>query len=153
MAQSDQEPLAWTGWSKQPPPWKRPWCWESLKTEEKKETEGETVGWHHQLSGHELGKTPGDGEGQGSPCCRPWDQIGRHDLATAQQPRSRDTTWAAVSGAFAFPAGLYQMCWLKRDYFYDIFHSLKKLTPDVSVFIVTMKSRIKQIKRARRVHL
>ena len=54
--------------------------------------EGETVGWHHQLIGHELGKTPGDGEGQGSPCCRPWDQIGRHDLATAQQPRSRDTT-------------------------------------------------------------
>ena len=23
------------------------------------------VGWHHQLDGHELEQTPGDGEGQG----------------------------------------------------------------------------------------
>ena len=23
-------------------------------------------GWHHQLNGHEIGQTPGDGEGQGS---------------------------------------------------------------------------------------
>ena len=31
------------------------------------------VGWHHQLSGHEFEKAPGDGEGQGSPaCCSPW---------------------------------------------------------------------------------
>ena len=27
------------------------------------------VGWHHQFSGHELGQTPGDGEGQGSLAC------------------------------------------------------------------------------------
>ena len=26
----------------------------------------EMVGWHHRLNGLELGKTPGDGEGQGS---------------------------------------------------------------------------------------
>ena len=32
------------------------------------------VGWHHQLNVHELGQTPGDGEGQGSlVCCSPWD--------------------------------------------------------------------------------
>ena len=31
------------------------------------------VGWHHQLNGHELEQTPGDGEGQGSlACCSPW---------------------------------------------------------------------------------
>ena len=29
-------------------------------------TEGEIVGWHHQLNGHEFEQTPGDGEGQGS---------------------------------------------------------------------------------------
>ena len=34
--------------------------------EEKGVTEGEVVGWHHQLSGHEFEQTPGDGEGQGS---------------------------------------------------------------------------------------
>ena len=31
------------------------------------------VGWHHQLNGHELGQTPGDGEGQEVlECCSPW---------------------------------------------------------------------------------
>ena len=35
--------------------------------EEKGATEDETVGWHHQLNGHELEQTLGDGEGQGKP--------------------------------------------------------------------------------------
>ena len=31
------------------------------------------VGWHHQFSGHELGQTLGNNEGQGSlTCCNPW---------------------------------------------------------------------------------
>ena len=29
----------------------------------------EMVGWHHRFNGHELGQTPGDGEGQGSLAC------------------------------------------------------------------------------------
>ena len=29
-------------------------------------TEDEKVGWHHQLYGHEIEQTPGDGDGQGS---------------------------------------------------------------------------------------
>ena len=30
-------------------------------------------GWHHWCNGHELGQTPGDGEGQGDlVCCSPW---------------------------------------------------------------------------------
>ena len=29
--------------------------------------------WHHKCNEHELGQTPGDGEGQGSlMCCSPW---------------------------------------------------------------------------------
>ena len=41
---------------------------------EKGETEGEMVGWHHQLKGHEFEQAPGDGEGHGSlACCSPWD--------------------------------------------------------------------------------
>ena len=28
--------------------------------------EGEVVGWHHQLNGHEFEQTPGVGDGQGS---------------------------------------------------------------------------------------
>ena len=36
-------------------------------------TEGEMVGWHHQLKGHEFKQALGDGEGQGSlVCCSPW---------------------------------------------------------------------------------
>ena len=31
--------------------------------------EDETVGWHHQLNGHESEQTLGDSEGQGSPAC------------------------------------------------------------------------------------
>ena len=36
------------------------------------------VGWHHQCNEHELGQTPGGGEGQGSLACFiPW---GRKEL-------------------------------------------------------------------------
>ena len=28
-------------------------------------TEGEMVGWHHGLNGHEFAQAPGDGKGQG----------------------------------------------------------------------------------------
>ena len=36
------------------------------------------AGWHDQWNGHELGKTSGDGEGEGSlACCSPW---GRKEL-------------------------------------------------------------------------
>ena len=49
-------------------------------------TEGEMVGWYHQLNGHEFKQAPGDGEGQGSlVCCSPWDCRVKHDLATEQQ--------------------------------------------------------------------
>ena len=32
-------------------------------------TEDEMVGWYHQFSGHELGQTSGDGEGQRGLLC------------------------------------------------------------------------------------
>ena len=36
-------------------------------------TEGEMVGWQHQLNGYEFEQAPGDGEGQGRlTCCIPW---------------------------------------------------------------------------------
>ena len=41
--------------------------------EEKGMTDGEMVGWHHWLSGHEFEQTLGDSKGQGSlVCCSPW---------------------------------------------------------------------------------
>ena len=48
--------------------------------EEKGATEDETVGWHHQLYGHEFEQAPEVGDGQGSlACCSPW---GREELDT-----------------------------------------------------------------------
>ena len=41
--------------------------------EEKRATEDEMVRWLHRFNGHELGQTPGDGEGWGGlVCCSPW---------------------------------------------------------------------------------
>ena len=41
--------------------------------EEKRTTEDEMVGWHHQLSGHGFGWTLGVGDGQGGlACCSSW---------------------------------------------------------------------------------
>ena len=34
-----------------------------LRQEEKAMTEVETVGWHHQLNGHEFEQAPGEGQG------------------------------------------------------------------------------------------
>ena len=37
------------------------------------QTEDESVGWHHQLDGHESEQASGVGDGQGSlVCCSPW---------------------------------------------------------------------------------
>ena len=41
--------------------------------EEKRATEDEMVGWHHQLNGHESEQAPGIGDRQRSlACCSPW---------------------------------------------------------------------------------
>ena len=41
--------------------------------EEKGTTEGEMIGWHHRLNGHEFGWTPGVGDGQEDlACCGLW---------------------------------------------------------------------------------
>ena len=51
--------------------------------EEKGMIEGEMVGWHHQLNGHEFEQAPEVGDGQGSlVCCSPWGQRVGHDWAT-----------------------------------------------------------------------
>ena len=41
--------------------------------QEKRAAKDEMVGWLHGCNEHELGQTPGDGEGQGGlACCSPW---------------------------------------------------------------------------------
>ena len=54
---------------------------EDCGQEEKRASEDETTGWQEQCNEHELGQTPGDGEGQGGlACCGPW---GRQESDTA----------------------------------------------------------------------
>ena len=52
------------------------------RREEKGTTEGEMVGWHHRLNGHEFEQALGVGDGQGSlVCCSPW---GRNESDTTE---------------------------------------------------------------------
>ena len=67
IGRTDPEAEAPTPW---PPDrknwlWKRPWCWERLKAEEKGTAEDEMVGWHRWLNGHMFEHTLGDSGGQG----------------------------------------------------------------------------------------
>ena len=53
--------------------WKDPDAGKDCRREEKGTTEDEMVGWHHWLSGHGFGWTPGVGDGQGGlACCGSW---------------------------------------------------------------------------------
>ena len=46
---------------------------EDGRQEEKGTTEGEMVGWHHRLDGHEFEQALGAGDGQGGlVCCSPF---------------------------------------------------------------------------------
>ena len=63
--------------------WKDPDAGKDWGQEEKGMTEDEMIGWHHQLNGHELGETPGVGDGQGSlACCGSWGWKKSYNWAT-----------------------------------------------------------------------
>ena len=53
--------------------WKDPNVGKDWRQEEKGTTVGEMIRWHHRLTGHEFGQTPGVGDGQGGlACCGSW---------------------------------------------------------------------------------
>ena len=59
--------------------------------EEKGTSEDEVVGWHHRLSGHEFGWTPGVGDGQGGlACCGSW---GRKESDTTEWLNWIELNW------------------------------------------------------------
>ena len=62
--------------------WKDPDAGEDWRQEEKGMTEGEMVGWHDRLHGHEFEQALGVGDGQASLACySPWD---RKELDTTE---------------------------------------------------------------------
>ena len=85
IGRTDAEAKAPIVWPPDTKSWlirKDPDAGKDWRQEEKGTTEDEMVGWHHQLDGHDLGQTDGDGEGQGRLVCySPW---GCKEL---------DTTW------------------------------------------------------------
>ena len=86
--------------------------------EEKGEAEDEMVGWHHQLNGHELEQTLGDGEGQESlACCSPW---GHKESDMTELLNNKDTylTFAPPGPVSTF---LHSALWPRRWAFLDCF--------------------------------
>ena len=89
IGRTDAEPEAPILWLPDTKNWlieKDPDAGKDWRQGEKWATEGEMVGWHHRLNGHEFEQTPGDGEGQGSlACCSPW---GHKELDMTEQLNS-----------------------------------------------------------------
>ena len=68
-----ETPIFWPPDAKNWLIWKDPYAGKDWGQEEKGTTEGEMVGWHHQLDGHGNGWTLGVGDGQGGLAwCGPW---------------------------------------------------------------------------------
>ena len=64
---------------------------------EKRASEDEMAGIHHWCNEHELGQTPGDGEGQGRlECCSPW---GRKELDMTGQINNSNCIILVLIGA------------------------------------------------------
>ena len=80
---TDAEAGALVFWSSDACRWligKVPYSGKDWGQKEKSVLEDDMAGWHHRCNEHELGQTPGDGEGQGDLiCCSPW---GRKEMDT-----------------------------------------------------------------------
>ena len=76
IGRTDAEAETPTLWPPNAKKWlvgKDPHSGKDWRQEEKGTTEGEMVGWHYRLDGHEFEQAPGVGDGQGSlACCSPW---------------------------------------------------------------------------------
>ena len=76
-------PILWPPDAKSWLIWKDPDVGKDCRQEEKGMTEDEMVGWHHRLSGHEIGWTPWVGGLQGGlACCGSW---GRKESDTTER--------------------------------------------------------------------
>ena len=65
---------------------------------EKRTSEDEIAGWHHQYNGHNLGQIPGDGEGQGCLACNsPW---GHKELDRTGRLNNNDMMHNPTSGPY-----------------------------------------------------
>ena len=90
-----EAPVFWSPDAKSRLTRKVPDAGENWGQKEKRASEEEMAGWHHRCNGHELGQTPGDGEGQeGLACCHPW---GHKELDTTERLTNNRTTLTFLS--------------------------------------------------------
>ena len=99
-------------WCKELSDLKRPWCWERLRAGGEGDNRGWGGWWHHRLSGHGFGWTPGVGDGQwGLVCCSSWghkesdmtEQLNWTELSMAPPMRTRPSFPHSQS----FPSGSF----------------------------------------------
>ena len=90
--------------------------------QEKGMTEDETVGWHHQLNGHEFELTPRVANGQGGlACCRPW---GHKESDTTER-----LNWTELIGSLFLPI----LCSLKPS-----LHPIILYRPEMMFMMIIM---------------
>ena len=84
---------------------KVPYAGKDWEQKERRALEDEMTGWRHQWSGHELGHTSGDGEGQGVlACCSPWD----HKESDKPGHLNHDNSKRYIRSAFVWPPKCYK---------------------------------------------
>ena len=115
IGRTDAEAVAPILWPPDAKNWlirKDPDARKDWRLEEKGTTEDETVGWHHQLNGHEFEQAPGDGEGQRSLACHsPW---GWKELDTTQwlnNNKGKDAQWLERKSETILFRFEFQLCY------------------------------------------
>ena len=91
-----ETPILWPPDAKSWFIWKDPDAGKDWGQEEKGMTKDEMVGWHHWLSEHVFGSTPGVGDGQG--CLASWGSWGHKESDTTEQLNW--TGWTSVEMLF-----------------------------------------------------
>ena len=85
---------------------------------EKRVTENEIIGWHHQLNGHECKQILGDSEGLGSVAsCSPW---GHKELDMTYQLNKNNSILIVAAPIYVSTKGLLLQC-----SFFSIYLTLK----------------------------
>ena len=102
-----KSPILWPPDAKSWLIWKDPDAGKDWGQEEKRTTEDEVVGWHHRLSGHGFGWTPGVCDGQGSLAC--YSSWGRKESDMTEQLNWTDNSYSSFKIHFTvtFHLGIF----------------------------------------------
>ena len=110
-----ETPILWPSNAKNWLTGKDPDAGKDWRQEEKGMTEGEMVGWHHWLDGHEFEQVLGVGDGLGGlVCCDSW--------GCKESDRTGLLNWFALKWWDKMPWSLFFECWVLSQLFTLLFH-------------------------------